>query len=126
MSTQSKVVLVTGASSGIGAATAARLAREGHRVLAGARRTERLTELAGSLRADGADVRHASLDVTDPDSVQAFADLALEQFGRIDVLVNNAGVMPLSPLHERRLHEWNQMIDVNVRGVLHGIAAVLP
>lgn len=126
MSTQSKIVLVTGASSGIGQATAARLARSGHRVVAGARRTERLSQLADSLQAQGADLRFARLDVTDPQSVQGFADLALEQFGRIDVLVNNAGVMPLSMLQDLQVAEWNQMIDINIRGVLHGIAAVLP
>jgi NADP-dependent 3-hydroxy acid dehydrogenase YdfG len=115
----SKVVLVTGASSGIGAATARCLAAAGHRVVAGARRTDRLAELGSSI-----DV-HA-LDVTSPDSVQAFVDAALDRHGRVDVLVNNAGVMPLSPLAELRVDEWNQMIDVNLRGVLHGIAAVLP
>jgi NADP-dependent 3-hydroxy acid dehydrogenase YdfG len=115
----SKVVLVTGASSGIGAATARHLAAAGHLVVAGARRVDRLAELGPSI--DG----HA-LDVTSLDSVQAFVDAAVDRHGRVDVLVNNAGVMPLSSLAELRVDEWNQMIDVNVRGVLHGIAAVLP
>ncbi|MBT0769083.1 SDR family oxidoreductase [Kineosporia sp. J2-2] len=126
MSTQSKAVLITGASSGIGEATAIHLARAGHQVLAGARRTERLSDLAGRLRADGADLRTTHLDVTDPDSVHAFAATGTELFGRVDVLVNNAGVMPLSLVEDLRVDEWNQMIDVNIRGVLHGIAAVLP
>ncbi|GAA3439893.1 hypothetical protein GCM10018954_095140 [Kutzneria kofuensis] len=116
----SKVVLVTGASSGIGAATAHHLAAAGHRVVAGARRVDRLAALAGP----SVDVH--PLDVTDLDSVQAFVDAAVDRHGRVDVLVNNAGVMPLSPISDLRIDEWNQMIDVNLRGVLHGIAAVLP
>ncbi|WP_043725359.1 SDR family oxidoreductase [Kutzneria sp. 744] len=116
----SKVVLVTGASSGIGAATARHLAAAGHRVVAGARRAERLAELAEPF----IDVH--PLDVTSLDSVRAFVDAAVGRHGRVDVLVNNAGVMPLSPLADLRVDEWNQMIDVNLRGVLHGIAAVLP
>jgi NADP-dependent 3-hydroxy acid dehydrogenase YdfG len=115
----SKVVLVTGASSGIGAATARHLADAGHRVVAGARRVHRLAELGPAITV------HA-LDVTSLDSVQAFVDAAVDRHGRVDVLVNNAGVMPLSPLADLRVDEWNQMIDVNVRGVLHGIVAVLP
>ncbi|MCP2265512.1 SDR family oxidoreductase [Promicromonospora thailandica] len=121
-----KTILVTGASSGIGEATARRLAQAGHRVFLGARRTERLAALAAELREGGADVAHRALDVTDLASVQEFASAALERFGGIDVLVNNAGVMPLSPVADLRIDEWNQMIDVNLRGVLHGIAAVLP
>ncbi|WP_431964238.1 SDR family oxidoreductase [Actinacidiphila sp. bgisy160] len=123
---QPKAVLITGASSGIGEATARRLAELGHRVLLGARRTERLAALAGELRAEGAQVSHHELDVTSLDSMRAFAAAGLEAFGHIDVLVNNAGVMPLSPIADLRIAEWEQMIDVNLRGVLHGIAAVLP
>ncbi|MET1115948.1 MAG: SDR family oxidoreductase [Comamonas sp.] len=123
---QSKVVLVTGASSGIGEATARLLARQGHRLMIGARRTDRLQALADALRADGAEVEFQALDVTRSAAVQAFADSALRRFGRIDVMVNNAGVMPLSPLAARKVDEWDRMIDVNIRGVLHGIAAVLP
>lgn len=125
-STESKVVLITGASSGIGEATARHLARRGHRLVIGARRTDRLEALAAQLNSEGATVEFASLDVTDLDDVRAFAGLALEKFGRIDVIVNNAGVMPLSPLEALKIDEWNQMIDVNIRGVLHGIAAALP
>ena len=124
--TESKVVLITGASSGIGEATARVLARKGHRLLIGARRTDRLESLAKQLREEGGTVEFASLDVTDLEDVRAFASLALEKFGRIDVIVNNAGVMPLSPLEALKIDEWNQMIDVNIRGVLHGIAAALP
>ncbi len=124
--TQSKVVLITGASSGIGEATARLLAGKGHRVIIGARRTDRLEKLAAELNAAGGSVDYRSLDVTDLADVQAFADFALEKHGRIDVIVNNAGVMPLSPLEALKIDEWNQMIDVNIRGVLHGIAATLP
>jgi NADP-dependent 3-hydroxy acid dehydrogenase YdfG len=123
---ESKVVLITGASSGIGEATARLLARKGHRLVIGARRTDRLEALATQLNGEGGTVEFTSLDVTDLDDVQAFAGLALEKFGRIDVIVNNAGVMPLSPLEALKIDEWNQMIDVNIRGVLHGIAAALP
>lgn len=119
-------VLVTGASSGIGEATARRLAADGHRVFLGARRVERLAALADELRAAGGQVGYRGLDVTDAADTRAFVAAALETFGRVDVLVNNAGVMPLSPLEALRTEEWDRMIDVNVRGVLHGIAAVLP
>ncbi|MCX5215813.1 SDR family oxidoreductase [Kitasatospora sp. NBC_00240] len=121
-----KVVLVTGASSGIGEATARRLAASGHRVMLGARRTDRIAALAEDIRGNGGEAHHRELDVTSRDSVQAFVDAVQDRYGRIDVLVNNAGVMPLSPLAALRIDEWNRMIDVNVRGVLHGIAAVLP
>ncbi|MEY9860440.1 NADP-dependent 3-hydroxy acid dehydrogenase YdfG [Catenulispora sp. GAS73] len=124
--TASQVVLITGASSGIGEATARRLAAAGHRVALGARRTDRLTVLAKDIEADGGSALAHELDVTDLASVQGFVAAARDRFGRVDVLVNNAGVMPLSPLAALQVDEWNQMIDVNLRGVLHGIAAVLP
>ncbi len=126
MSTQPKTVLVTGASSGIGEATARHLAALGHRVVMGARRTERLEQIASQIRDNGGIAEFRALDVTDLADVQAFVAFAEEKFGPVDVLVNNAGVMPLSQLHELKVEEWNRMIDVNVRGVLHGIAAVLP
>ncbi|AYD66451.1 SDR family oxidoreductase [Achromobacter sp. B7] len=125
-SPQSKVVLITGASSGIGEATVRMLAAQGHRLLIGARRTDRLAALAATLDAGGNNVSYQSLDVTSADSVNAFARFALERFGKIDVIVNNAGIMPLSPLRAVKVDEWDRMIDVNIRGVLHGIAAVLP
>lgn len=121
-----KAILITGASSGIGEATARRLVGLGHRVLLGARRTDRLSALVEELQAERGDAAYRTLDVTDAADFQAFADHATATFGQIDVLVNNAGVMPLSPLRAARLDDWNRMIDVNVRGVLHGIAAVLP
>ena len=121
-----KIVLITGASSGIGEATARHLAEAGHHVVLGARRVERLAALVEELKTAGHSAEYAELDVTSLDSVRGFVDAALERHGRVDVLVNNAGVMPLSPLAALRVEEWNQMIDVNLRGVLHGIAAVLP
>jgi NADP-dependent 3-hydroxy acid dehydrogenase YdfG len=121
-----KVVLITGASSGIGEATARRLAASGHHVVLGARRTDRIAAIAKDIPASGGSAEHYALDVTDPQSTAAFAHAAHAQYERIDVLVNNAGVMPLSMLEALKVDEWNQMIDVNIRGVLHGIAAVLP
>ena len=121
-----KVVLITGASSGIGEGTARLLAANGARVVLGARRTDRLETIAHDIKEAGGAARRHSLDVASRDSMDAFAAFAEAEFGQIDVLVNNAGVMPLSPLSALKLKEWNWMIDVNIRGVLHGIAAVLP
>jgi NADP-dependent 3-hydroxy acid dehydrogenase YdfG len=121
-----KVVLITGASSGIGEATARHLAAKGARVVLGARRTDRLEKLVAQIRALGGTAEFRSLDVTSQSDTQAFADFALKTYGQIDVLINNAGVMPLSPMAELKVDEWNRMVDVNIRGVLHGIAAVLP
>lgn len=122
----SRIVLITGASSGIGEATARLLAQNGTTVLLGARRTERLDRIVADIVAAGGIAEARALDVTRREDVQAFAAHAIARFGRIDVIVNNAGVMPLSPLASLKLDEWDRMIDVNIRGVLHGIAAVLP
>ncbi|MET8956097.1 SDR family oxidoreductase [Streptomyces sp. NPDC004393] len=122
----SKIVLITGASSGIGEATARHLAAAGHTVVLGARRADRLKRLAMELTDAGYHADYAELDVTVLDSVKAFVDGAIARHGRVDVLVNNAGVMPLSYMADLRIDDWNQTIDVNLRGVLHGIAAVLP
>ncbi|MFD9369289.1 SDR family oxidoreductase [Streptomyces sp. NPDC060020] len=124
--TGARTIAVTGASSGIGEATARRLAADGHRVLLGARRTDRLERLVEEITAAGGTAAFRSLDVTDAADVRAFVDATVREYGRIDALVNNAGVMPLSPLAALRTEEWDRMIDVNVRGVLHGIAAALP
>lgn len=121
-----KVILVTGASSGIGEATTRLLADKGHHLVIGARRTERLAALADEIQARGGSVHYCALDVTSLEDVNSFAESAIDAFGRIDVIINNAGVMPLSPLVALKVDEWNRMIDVNIRGVLHGIAAVLP
>lgn len=122
----SKVVLITGASSGIGEAIARLLAADGHRVVLGARRTENLAALAEDIEAGAGSAFPHYLDVTDLAGVRSFVTAAHDRYGRVDVLVNNAGVMPLSRLDALRTEEWNRMIDVNLRGVLHGIAAVLP
>ncbi|MEK3707458.1 SDR family oxidoreductase [Paenibacillus sp. FSL R7-0198] len=121
-----KVVVITGASSGIGESTARLLAQHGAHVVIGARRIERLEALASSIRMEGGSVEYHSLDVTRLEEMQTIVDLAQTRYGRIDVILNNAGVMPLSPLESLRVDEWNRMIDVNIRGVLHGIAAGLP
>lgn len=118
-----RTILITGASSGIGEATARELAPSGANLFLGARRTDRLSALAEEL---GERAGWCALNVTDATSFDAFVDAAEERFGRIDALVNNAGVMPLSPLASLRRDEWKRMIDVNVHGVLNGIASVLP
>ena len=123
---QDKVVVITGASSGLGEATARMLAEHGARLVLGARRLERLEALATELRGTGAQVAVLATDVTKAEQVQALVDLALERHGRVDVMLNNAGLMPHSPLDRRRLEDWDRMIDVNIKGVLYGIAAVLP
>ncbi|MFJ3174205.1 SDR family oxidoreductase [Streptomyces roseus] len=126
MRNEPRVVAITGASSGIGEAAARRLAADGHPLLLGARRTERLEALAREINAAGGTAAFHRLDVTDAADVRAFVAAASERYGRLDVMVNNAGVMPLSPLDALAVDEWDLMIDVNVRGVLHGIAAALP
>jgi NADP-dependent 3-hydroxy acid dehydrogenase YdfG len=121
-----KVILVTGASSGIGEATARRLAACGATVLLGARRTTRLDRIVEDIVASGGIAEARALDVTRRADVEAFAAHAMARFGRIDVIVNNAGVMPLSPMAALKVDEWERMVDVNIKGVLYGIAAVLP
>lgn len=123
---ENKVVLITGASSGIGEATARVLAGTGATVVLGARRTERLQALAEQIKAAGGLAHFYKLDVTSRESMQAFVDEAVRKLGRVDVLVNNAGIMPLSPMASLKVDEWDRMVDVNIKGVLHGIAAVLP
>src|SRR4051794_7088635 len=121
-----KVIAITGASSGIGEATARLLAERGAKVTLGARRTERLQALATDIHNRGGQAEYHALEVTSRESVASFVNLARERFGRLDVLVNNAGLMPLSPLDQLKVEEWNRMIDVNIKGVLYGIAAALP
>ncbi|WP_423222013.1 SDR family oxidoreductase [Ideonella lacteola] len=123
---QNKVVIITGASSGLGEATARHLAARGARLVLAARRTERLQALVADIERAGGQAIAVATDVTDAAQVQALAQQALARFGRIDVLINNAGIMPLAPLAKLKVDEWSRMIDVNIKGVLHGVAAVLP
>jgi NADP-dependent 3-hydroxy acid dehydrogenase YdfG len=125
-SIENKVVLITGASSGIGAETARLLAAHGAKVMLGARRTPRLERLVGAIREAGGVAEHATVDVSSRSSVQAFVELALQKLGRVDVMFNNAGVMPLAPLNALKVDEWDKIVDTNIKGVLYGIAAVLP
>ena len=123
---EGKVVVITGASSGMGAAAARHLAALGASVVLGARRVERLEALAGEITGAGGKALAVETDVTDRAQVQRLVNSAVESFGRIDVLINNAGIMPLSPLERLKVDEWDRMIDVNLKGVLYGIAAALP
>jgi NADP-dependent 3-hydroxy acid dehydrogenase YdfG len=121
-----KVVVITGASSGLGAATARLLSAEGACVVLGARRVDRIQSLADELNAMGGKAIAIATDVTDHDQVKHLVDAAVQKFGRIDVMINNAGLMPHSPLERLKIDDWNRAIDVNIKGVLYGIAAALP
>ena len=121
-----KVVVVTGASSGLGEATARYLAERGATVVLGARRTDRLHALVDEITRSGGRAFARATDVTNAAQVQALVDGAVEKYRRVDVIVNNAGVMPHSPLERRKIDDWNRTIDVNIKGVLYGIAAALP
>jgi NADP-dependent 3-hydroxy acid dehydrogenase YdfG len=121
-----KVVAITGASSGIGRACAFRLASSGARVVLGARREEPLRDLAHEIESRGGKAAYETTDVRSADDLSTLMGLARDRFGRLDVLVNNAGIMPISPMRDLRVTEWTDMVDVNLRGVLNGIAAALP
>jgi NADP-dependent 3-hydroxy acid dehydrogenase YdfG len=122
----SKVILITGASSGIGEATARTLAKDGHQVVLGARRTERLEKIVAEIQQAGGAAAFRALDVANRADVAAFVEFAQAKFGRVDVLFNNAGVMPVSPMNALKVDEWDRIVEVNIKGVLNGIAAVLP
>ena len=126
MAIKDKVVIITGASSGIGAATARLLAAKGAKLVLGARRKERLASLVAELEASGGSAVYRVTDVTDSRDNEALVTLAKETYGKVDVIFLNAGLMPSSPLSALKTDEWDQMVDVNLKGVLHGIAAVLP
>ncbi|CAM7501007.1 SDR family oxidoreductase [Citrobacter sedlakii] len=121
-----KVIVITGASSGMGEAAARYLAKQGGRVVLAARRAERIDVIANDINGQGGEALAQTTDVTRLEDVKKLVDTAVAKWGRIDVLINNAGVMPLSSLDQAKVNEWDMMIDVNLRGVLHGIAAALP
>lgn len=126
MSIENKVVVITGASSGIGEAAALLLAERGAKVVLGARGADRLEALAARIVNNGGEAVYASTDVRQREDLSRLVALACERYGKIDVLVSNAGVMPISPLDDLRVENWEDMIDVNIKGVLYGIAAALP
>jgi NADP-dependent 3-hydroxy acid dehydrogenase YdfG len=121
-----KVVAVTGASSGIGEATALLLAGRGAKLVLGARRSDLLEALVDRIAGAGGEAIHARTDVTRREDLMNLVKMACAQFGKLDVLINNAGIGPISPLDDLRVEDWEQMIDVNFKGVLYGIAAALP
>src|SRR5437868_1139968 len=123
---EGKVVVITGASSGLGEAAARLLSAEGAIVVMGARRADRIEALADELTRSGGKALAVTTDVTDYDQVQKLVDAAVQSYGRVDVMLNNAGLMPHSPLERGKIDDWDQMIDVNIKGVLYGIAAALP
>lgn len=123
---QGKVVVITGASSGLGEATARHLAKLGAKVVLGARRQERMDVIVRDIKANGGEASAYTVDVTRRDDLSALVENAIRDFGRIDVMINNAGLMAIAPIAELRVDEWDRMIDINVKGVLYGIAAALP
>lgn len=123
---EGKVIVITGASSGLGEAAARHLSEQGAIVVLGARRVDRIQALAAELNNSGGKALAMATDVTQHEQVKALVDAAVETYGRIDVIINNAGLMPQSPLDRLKIDEWNQMIDVNIKGVLYGIAVALP
>ncbi|PKA97273.1 hypothetical protein B0O79_0927 [Flavobacteriaceae bacterium MAR_2009_75] len=126
MDLENKVVIITGASSGIGEATAIKLAALGAKVVLTARREERLNEIKEKIEESGGVALAITADVTKKDDFKALTENALSKFGRIDAIVNNAGIMPLSYIKKLKTDEWETMVDVNIKGVLKGVAAVLP
>ena len=123
---ENKVIVITGASSGLGEATAKYLAANGASVVLGARREDKLITIVAGITANGGKAVYQATDVTRKADVQALVDKAVSTYGKIDVIINNAGIMPIAPMSEVRTDEWDNMIDINIKGVLYGIAAALP
>ncbi|MCL7764581.1 SDR family oxidoreductase [Polaribacter sp. Z014] len=123
---EGKVVVITGGSSGLGEATARFLAEKGAKIVLGARRLNKLEVIADEIRKNGGAIEVLKTDVTKANDVKALVKKAIDSFGKIDVMINNAGIMPLAPLAALKVDEWDSMIDVNIKGVLYGIAAALP
>jgi NADP-dependent 3-hydroxy acid dehydrogenase YdfG len=126
MSQLDQIIIITGASSGIGEATAKLLASRGAKLMLAARREDHLIKLCADIESAGGEAAYCVTDVTSRDQVEALAQATMQRYDRIDTIINNAGLMPLSPLDQLKVDEWEQMIDVNIKGVLYGIAAVLP
>ena len=120
------VVIITGASSGLGESTARHLATRGATIVLGARRKDRLNSIVKDIQADGGKALPVAVDVTKRAEVESLMEQAINTYGKIDVLVNNAGIMPIAPLALLKVDEWEQTIDINIKGVLYGIAAALP
>jgi len=123
---KNKVIVITGASSGLGEETAKYLAEKGAIVVLGARRSDKLEQIVADIVSKGGKAIYQVTDVTRKEQVQDLIDIAVTTFGKIDVLINNAGIMPIAPMSEVRTNEWDNMIDINIKGVLYGIAAALP
>src|ERR1700689_3724774 len=121
-----KVVVITGASSGIGESTAKLLAEQGAKVVLGARRLNRINAVVQAISATGGKAIGFACDVTKRAEVEALIQKAVDNFGRVDVIVNNAGIMPIAPIEALKVEEWDRQIDVNIKGLLYGVAAVLP
>ncbi|NHM31894.1 SDR family oxidoreductase [Neobacillus terrae] len=126
MTIEGKVVVITGASSGIGQAAAEKLAEQGAKIILSARRTERLQETVNRIKEANGEASYYTADVTSLEEMQDLANFALDAYNRIDVWINNAGLMPLSFMNKLKVNEWNRMVDVNIKGVLNGIAAAIP
>ena len=123
---EGKVVAITGASSGIGRATASLLAKRGAKVILGARRDDRLKAIVEQIKNDGGEATHMAVDVTRRDDLTALVELARSSYGRLDVMVNNAGIAPISTIDELKVDDWEMMFDVNTKGLMYGVAAALP
>lgn len=126
MTIENKVVVITGASSGIGEATAKLLAEKGAKVVLGARREERLVKLVEVIKSNGGQAAYRVTDVTNPEDNQSLVDLAKSEFGKVDVIFLNAGIMPSSPVSALKIDDWEKTVDINLKGVLYGVAAIMP